>query len=591
MKLCKIYSNHANQFHNIEFHDGLNVILAEISDKSSKKKDTHNLGKTLLISVIDFLMLDKISNKSKYFLTRGGFEKQFFFCEIQLNNGKYLIIGRGVDNPSKISLKRNEYRLQGFEIEIDWDDHNLPIDRAKEKLNEYLEFDVVPSWKYRKAATYFLRSQDDFRNVFKLNKFEGKDKEWKPFIFDLLGFDGEIVLQKYDLEDEKNELVQRITTLQRDADVNIAERDKIKGLLDIKVEEHSKIESKIDRFNFYEKDSQTNKQLVDDIDRTIQLLNTQRYSLSVDIKKTEHSLSAGFATINTKKLQELFKEAKIFFPDNLVHDYDMLMEFNKSITMERKKILVENLAEIKEEFDNVSSDLKKYETEKEQLLSYLTEKDSYSKFKTSQKQFALCEAEIIRLREKLAIIDRTAKIDQTIKSKEHEIEEKIKEIASLIGEAKHSEIRKTFNKIIKQILNTNALLSIKQNKVGNVEFAANIQSPKNLTITAEDYGNTYKKLLCMAFDLSLLIYYSKKSFYRFAYHDGALEALDDRKKIIFLEFIREICLDYNLQYIITLIDSDLPKDASDKILKFPENEICLRLHDESDDGKLFKKSF
>ena len=54
MKFCKIYSNFDNHFHNIKFSDGLNVVLAEITDKTKSEKDTHNLGKTLLISIIDF---------------------------------------------------------------------------------------------------------------------------------------------------------------------------------------------------------------------------------------------------------------------------------------------------------------------------------------------------------------------------------------------------------------------------------------------------------------------------------------------------------------------------------------------------------
>ncbi len=56
MNFCKIYSNKEDRFHNTEFHEGLNVILAEITDKSKTEKDTHGLGKTRLVFVIDFLL-------------------------------------------------------------------------------------------------------------------------------------------------------------------------------------------------------------------------------------------------------------------------------------------------------------------------------------------------------------------------------------------------------------------------------------------------------------------------------------------------------------------------------------------------------
>ena len=591
MKFSKIYSNENAQFHNIEFNEGLNVVLAEITDKSKTEKDTHNLGKTLLISIIDFLLLKDISQRFKFFLTKGGFEDQVFFAELKLNSGKYIIIRRGVDNPTKISFKINEYKLDGFQTQLNWDEENLPLDKAKKKLNEYLGFDVLPAWDYRKSVTYFLRTQNDFRDVFKLDKFKGRDKDWKPFMFDLLGFDEAVIRQKYDLEDEKKELEKKIETLQKEADINIDERDRIKGLLDIKSDDKKEIEDKIDKFNFYEKDKAINQELVENIDSRIQLLNTKRYSLSFEIKKIESSLSAKQDTINLNKLKNLYEDVEIYFSDSLVHDYEMLLDFKKAITEERNKVLHENLKKIKKEFGILDKELKELEAHKEELLSYLTEKDSYSKFKETQKQLAKIEADIIRLKDKLAAIDRTSLLVRDIETKQSDIDDKIREIQVLISEQKHSEIRRIFNSIIKEILNTNALLSLKQNQQGNVEFEANIQNPMDLTITAEDYGMTYRKLLCMAFDLSILIHYANKSFYRFVYHDGALEALDDRKKIKFLSLIRRVCSKYDLQYILTLIDSDLPKDENGNIIEFPDNEVCLRLHDRDDSGKLFKKSF
>ena len=591
MKLCKIYSNKEDQFHNIEFHDGLNVILAQIIDKSKIEKDTHNLGKTLLISIIDFLLLKGVGQKNKFFLTKGGFEGQSFFGELRLNDGKYLIIRRGVDNPTKISFKVNERQLSNFQTSFDWDEEDLSFDKAKERLNECLGFDVVPSWSYRKAATYFLRTQNDFLDVFKLDKFKSRDKDWKPFMFDLLGFDGTVIQKKYELEDEKEGIKQNIEALRREADIDIGEKDKIQGLLAIRTDDKNKIENKIDKFNFYEKDTEINKELVEEIDSRIQLLNTQRYSLSVEIKNIELSLSADQPSIDIDKLQVLYQEVQVYFPDRLVNDYKMLLQFNQSITAERNKVLKENFVKVKEEFGNVTNNLRELEAEKQDCLSYLTEKDSYSKFKEMQKQLAKYEADIIRLRDKLEAIDGATLLAKSIEVKEEKIKDNIKEISALINEQRHSEIRKIFNSIIKQILSTNALLSIKQNNQGNVEFEANIQNPTDSTITAEDYGMTYRKLLCMAFDLSLLIHYSAKSFYRFVYHDGALEALDDRKKLIFLSVIRKICEDYKLQYILTIIDSDLPKDENGAVVDFPEDEICLKLHDRDDSGKLFKKSF
>ena len=75
-------------------------------------------------------------------------------------------------------------------------------------------------------------------------------------------------------------------------------------------------------------------------------------------------------------------------------------------------------------------------------------------------------------------------------------------------------------------------------------------------------------------------------FPRFVYHDGVFESLDDRKKENLLAVIRQYA-GLGLQPIITLIDSDLPIRVADEPV-FHTDEIILTLHDENEQGRLFK---
>lgn len=52
--------------------------------------------------------------------------------------------------------------------------------------------------------------------------------------------------------------------------------------------------------------------------------------------------------------------------------------------------------------------------------------------------------------------------------------------------------------------------------------------------------------------------------------------------------MREYCTKYDIQYIFTVIDTDLPRDSSDDKIIFSDEEIILELHDDGDDGRLFK---
>ena len=68
----------------------------------------------------------------------------------------------------------------------------------------------------------------------------------------------------------------------------------------------------------------------------------------------------------------------------------------------------------------------------------------------------------------------------------------------------------------------------------------------------------------------------------------AIFNLDNRKKINLLEIIRETCTDFGIQYILTLIDPDLPRDEQDQRIEFDESEIVRELHDDGEDGRLFR---
>ena len=66
----------------------------------------------------------------------------------------------------------------------------------------------------------------------------------------------------------------------------------------------------------------------------------------------------------------------------------------------------------------------------------------------------------------------------------------------------------------------------------DIEFNVEIVDASG-TNTSQNKGTSYKRLLCVAFDLAVLITYSSKNFFHFVYHDGILEGLDNRKKLNF----------------------------------------------------------
>ncbi len=76
-------------------------------------------------------------------------------------------------------------------------------------------------------------------------------------------------------------------------------------------------------------------------------------------------------------------------------------------------------------------------------------------------------------------------------------------------------------------------------------------------------------------------------FPRFVFHDGVFESLDDRKKENLLVVVHRYS-DLGIQPVITLIDSDLPVRGEKDGPVFEGGGLVLPLHDENEQGRLFK---
>ncbi len=588
MKLSKLYAN--KSFKNIVFNDGLNLVLAKVTKRLDLNKDSHNLGKTTLIAVIDFMLLKEVKEEHIFKKYQEKFSGYVFFLEICLNSGEYLTIRRAVDIPTKISFKLTKVSTNLLNEE-NWDKPNIGFDKAGIALNDYLAFDILKQWQYRKSVTYFLRSQKDYNDVFQLSKFsKGKDIDWKPFMFDLLGFNGNLLTEKYEADNNVSEQKSFINSLKSKFAVDTEEVDKIKGAIDLKASEQKELQEQIDNFNFYQQERNLNKELVEDVESKIAELNSTEYNLEFDLDKTKQSFTQNIS-FDIDQLKGIYAETQIFFPDNLVKDYKSLEEFNKRITEERNKYLEEKIVTLTKQLKEIRILLQSYNNKRNQILSVLKDKDSFKKFKSYQIDLSKVEGEISRLDEKLKSIDKIEVFNQEIKKYNETLERIKEEIQSAIrgnDNIYYSEIKRMFYNIFKYIFNTPAVIYTKQNKQGNVEFIVEVTKENEVDITAEGKGNTYQKMLCISFDLAVLIAYHKKSFYRFVYHDGALEGLDNRKKTNFINIVRRHCAENNLQYIFTSIEHDIPSE----ILKtFTEKEICLTLNDSGDKGKLFEFSF
>ena len=594
MKLSRLYSNKPGLFEPVDFIQGLNVVMAEIRLPENRDKDTHNLGKTTLGRLLDFGFLAKRDPKFFLFKHLDLFKDFIFFLEIELQDASFVTLRRGVEEATKISFKRHEAGHQDLSAlpMADWDHQDVPFDRARDLLDGLLDWRALKPWSFRKGLGYLLRSQDDFRDVFQLRKFASAHADWKPFLAHILGFDAQLVGQHYEKEEELTEKQATAQTIKNELGGSIEDISKIEGILLLKQKEAEKKQKLLDAFDFRTHDKDQTKQLVDDIDGRIATLNAERYSLAQNKKKILASLEEDQILFNPDEAQRLFEETGVLFKGQIKKDFQQLIAFNRAITDERRGYLQEERSEIEAELKRVSTELTALGKKRSDMLSFLSGTDVFSKYKQVSDGMVTLRADITSLERQRGFLHRLQELRTGIRALteerghlqtqiEADVEKQNSDQDSLF-----STIRLFFSEIVEEVINRKALLSVSPNQAGHLEFKAEILDESG-NATSADLGHTYRKLLCIAFDMAVLRAHIDDKFPRFVYHDGVFESLDDRKKENLLVVIRRYA-ELGLQPIITLIDSDLPVRTGENESVFGRDEIVLSLHDENEQGRLFK---
>lgn len=593
MKLSKLYSNKPDLFAPIDFVSGLNVVMAEIRLPENKKKDTHNLGKSTLGRILDFGFL--VGRNKNFFLFKHSdlFNDFIFFMEIELTDATYVTVRRSVEKASKVSFKKHKTGMQDFTKlpASEWDHVDVPFERSRDMLDGLLDWRMLKPWSYRKGMGYLLRSQEDYRDVFQLRKFAGSHSDWKPFLAHILGFNDSLLETFYEKERVLDKKEQTAQTIKSELGGSVEDVSKIEGLLLLKQQEAEKKQTFLDAFDFRSHDKDRTKQLVDDVDEKIATFNSERYSLNKAKKKIQSSLEEDQIQFNPDEAQDIFKEAGVLFSGQIKKDFQQLIAFNRAITEERGTYLQEELTEIEARLKSVNAKLDILGKQRSDMLSFLSSTDVFNKYKQVSNEMVSLKADIESLERQRGFLHRLQELRAEIRTLKEElghvqtqiefdVEQQNPDKTSLF-----SSIRLFFSEIVEEVIDRKALLSVSPNQVGHLEFKAEILD-KSGNATSADLGQTYRKLLCIAFDMAVLRAHFDDKSPQFVYHDGVFESLDDRKKENLLSVIRQYA-GLGIQLLITLIDSDLPPQRGGGSV-FEDREVVLLLHDGNKQGRLFK---
>jgi uncharacterized protein YydD (DUF2326 family) len=579
--LSKIYCNFDTIFPQVNFHKGLNVVFASVT-KGLDSKDSHSLGKTTLIDLINYMLI-KQANKSFFLRKNKEFNDFVFYLEIKTEKKSYVTIKREV--AGKISLHISEKERVLVESDSnEWKHYNLGVRIAQEKLNELISLPIVKDlgFSYRSGLRYCMRRQTQYEEIFKVNTSRERDLNWKPYLSGLLGISSKLVAEKYEANARATNVSNAIKELQ---DIPTQSTQGLEAEIAQLQQSLKRKQKELDEFNFEKSDQGINTSLVREISQNIASRNKEIYSITHKIQAIDNSLKADF-NFDLKKVLKLFEEIQIHFPENLIHSYNDLIELNKQMTIGRKGRLKRTRKRLVADQTEVQSQLTELNETQKKLSLLLIEKSLFDKFKILQAKFSREESRLAVLEERLKQADTASTLQKTL----GEIEQRKSELSQQLDAETRMRDNQTLEKAVKLfseyveiVLNINIFFFAETNKEGNVEFRINLKDQSSVTD-----GFSYTRVISAIFDLMLLSLYHDKQFYRFVYHDGLLESLDDRVKVKLIKLWRKTAKKQNLQLIISVLDSDLPIEKSGEKHYFKENEIIRELHDRGNNGRLFR---
>lgn len=369
MKISSIYSNKKEIFPRIDFNIGddssaLNVILANIENPKDISKSSHNLGKTTLVYLLNFMLLSKANNELFLIKNYERFKDFTFYLEIFLTKNKLITIKRSVASANIVSIKKHKTRFQDFSDNEDWNHKDVTYEHAIDILDSYLDFKSIKGWSYRMGISYFLRSQADYSDVLQISKFMlGKHSYWKPFVAKMCGLDDKPLKEKYDIEDiiEKKNNIRLEKQAEVPSSYSLSEISKYQNDISILKSKIDNLSRKLDSFDFKEQEIFINKELVNEVEKEISFINDKLFNINTDISRLHNSVSKGIK-FNIKEIKKIFEEASILMPEAIVKSYEELIVFNKKLSKERNatisnqiKILEKDKIELEKKLEELNS--------------------------------------------------------------------------------------------------------------------------------------------------------------------------------------------------------------------------------------------
>lgn len=386
------------RFKKLEFHEGMNLLLAEKTDCSESTDSRNGAGKTSMVRLLRYLL--------------GGRRDDWIKSLQNELYGESLWI----DIEGKIGTLRVERKINSGEVIVGQSCYGSN-EWSKVVGRELLGF-ATDHEKPTAAQVFSHLVRTNFESAVQTNAYDG-EQACGARIGYYLGMNEESLSKAESAASfEKNKKALKKAVKEGAIGGLGPDKAECEAELIVLEKEKAKLESNLGKFKVDESYS-LHQQRADSLSKTISELNDRGIVLRRRKRELEDAISdelgdAGLENVSDR-VGRLYQEIGILLPETAVKSFKDVVHFHESVSKNRKLFLDSELAAVSEELQANQNQVKELDRERSELLTLLNKSMALEAFMAAQQDLSDLDSRITAMKLRIKDFERLDDMDSSAK--------------------------------------------------------------------------------------------------------------------------------------------------------------------------------